>query len=81
MFFCCYKARNAELQKLRDDIDELRQANFYLTDLSDEISDRYSAIILKTYRQESVISAQKEDIRALEQIVSRPKRDAFTQTD
>jgi len=63
--FCCFpmKGHSALLQALRLEIDEVLHIN-------QEISMCYTEAVHENVRLRSVVSAQRDDIRALEQIIS-----------
>ena len=66
--FCCFPTKgHIALQALQLEIDEVLQIN-------QEISMCYTEAVHENVRLRSVVSAQRDDIRALEQIVARQNR-------
>jgi hypothetical protein len=74
--FCCFpmKGHSALLQDLQREIDEVMQINRDASIYTEEISMCYTEAVHENVRLRSVVSAQRDDIRALEQIVARQNR-------
>ena len=75
VMFCCFPRKgHSALQALQREIDEVIQVNRDVSIYSEEISRCYTEVVLENVRLRSVVSAQRDDIKALEQII-------ITQTD
>jgi hypothetical protein len=64
------KGHSALLQDLQCEIDEVMQINRDASMYTEEISTCYAETVHENVRLRSVVSAQRDDIRALEQIIS-----------
>jgi len=81
--FCCFPKTRcaAKVQSLEDSLEEMLQMNNDLAEYSNETVTRYTNAMIRNRRLEEMVSAQRDDIVALNQLLFIPVKDECTQTE
>ena len=85
--FCCFpktrykEALEAKVRSLEDSLEEILQMNNDLAEYSNQTVTRYTNAVIRNRRLEEMVSAQRDDIVALNQLLFIPVKDECTQTE
>ncbi len=81
--FCCFPKTRcaAKVRSLEDSLEEMLQMNNDLAEYSNETVTRYTNAMIRNRRLEEMVSAQRDDIVALNQLLFIPVKDECTQTE